>query len=230
MRLQQTVQPMEYKVAESFISINGEGIRSGELALFIRFTQCNLRCSYCDTMWANSKDSPYKLMSKEDILNLIRDSDVDNVTITGGEPLLQRGITDLLNYISQKCDKTIEIETNGSIDIKEVKDLKNPPLLTMDYKLPSSGMEEKMLLNNLHLLNRDDTVKFVVGSYKDLLKAKEIIEGFRLQGNTNIYISPVFNKIEPEDIVTFMKDNRLNRVKLQVQLHKIIWHPDAVGV
>lgn len=221
---------MEYRVVESFISINGEGVRSGELSLFIRFAICNLECTYCDTKWANGSDAPYKLMTKEDLLRLILESEVDNVTLTGGEPLLQYDFLALLSYITENCDKTIEIESNGSLDIKALKALSNPPLLTMDYKLPSSGMEDKMLLTNLQYLTDSDTIKFVAGSKDDLNKTKEIIDSFSLQGRTNIFISPVFGKIEPEDIVIFMKDNSLNRVKLQIQLHKIIWHPDAVGV
>lgn len=81
-----------YQVVESFVSINGEGRRAGQLALFIRFAGCNLRCSYCDTMWANEPGVAYTWMTKEEIYDLVRESGVENVTITGGEPLLQKDI------------------------------------------------------------------------------------------------------------------------------------------
>ena len=82
----------KYKVVETFVSINGEGTRAGQLAMFVRFKGCNLRCEYCDTMWANEKDAEYKVMSGEELLDSIKNSGVKNVTLTGGEPLLQNNI------------------------------------------------------------------------------------------------------------------------------------------
>ena len=80
---------MIYKVVETFISINGEGQHAGELALFIRFAGCNLNCNYCDTRWANQPDVVYQEMTETEIKALVTDSGVRNVTLTGGEPLLQ---------------------------------------------------------------------------------------------------------------------------------------------
>ena len=91
------------KVVEKFTSINGEGTRAGELAVFIRFKGCNLRCSYCDTMWANEPECPYKEETPEEILNYVLGTGIHNVTLTGGEPLLQKDIRDLIFFYKQDC-------------------------------------------------------------------------------------------------------------------------------
>ncbi|MDD6059033.1 MAG: putative 7-carboxy-7-deazaguanine synthase QueE [Ruminococcus sp.] len=218
-----------YPVAEKFVSINGEGTRAGELAVFIRFRKCNLRCSYCDTKWANSCDAPAEMMSAEEISAYIDDSGVTNVTLTGGEPLLRSGLYELIEIL-MKNGKSIEIETNGSLPIKKLAGKPCRPLFTMDYKLPSSGMESSMCLENFQYLSESDTVKFVSGSISDLEKAKEIIERFSLSERCHVYFSPVFGSINPEQIVDFMKKYRLNRTRLQLQLHKFIWTPDKKGV
>ena len=85
-----------FAVVEKFVSINGEGIRAGELAVFIRFRKCNLNCSYCDTKWANTESAEAEMMSAEDIARYIAETGVKNVTLTGGEPLLQENIYDLI--------------------------------------------------------------------------------------------------------------------------------------
>ena len=216
------------KVAEKFVSINGEGQRAGELAVFIRFTGCNLNCSYCDTKWANKSDCPYEEMTPEEIYSYILSTGVKNVTLTGGEPLLHNNIYKLIKLLTSDKDLSVEIETNGSVDISEYKKLKNPPTITLDYKSPSSGMESKMLMSNYKYIDSRDTVKFVCGSKEDLKKAKYITDNYINEGK--IYISPVFGKIEPEEIVNFMINNNMNNVRLQLQLHKFIWEPDRKGV
>ncbi|WP_160675092.1 putative 7-carboxy-7-deazaguanine synthase QueE [Clostridium sp. C8-1-8] len=221
---------MTYKVVEKFISINGEGKRSGELAIFIRFAGCNLNCSYCDTTWANEKNAPYELMSSEDIYNYIKSTKVKNITLTGGEPLLQEGIVELLELLASDDNLRVEIETNGSVLLENFTKLSNPPSFTMDYKLPSSNMERHMKLDNFKYLSAKDTVKFVSGSMEDLEKAKEIITSYKLTEKTTVYISPVFGQISLDSIVEFLKENIMNDVKLQIQLHKIIWDPTERGV
>jgi len=221
---------VKFKVVEKFISVNGEGPLSGQLVVFIRFAGCNLNCSYCDTTWANKKDVCYDLMTSVDIYNYIKSTDIKNVTLTGGEPLLQEGIIELLEVMSIDKSIHIEIETNGSIPLEKFSSIKNPPSFTMDYKLPSSNMENKMNLNNYKYLSYKDTVKFVAGSINDLQKTKFIIDKYDLADRTNVYISPVFGKIELEDIVEFMKCNKMNGINLQMQLHKIIWDPNKRGV
>ena len=163
-----------FKVVEIFESINGEGRKAGQLAIFVRLQKCNLNCSYCDTKWANGDDAPYTLMSEEEIYNKILKSGIKNITLTGGEPLLHENVEILLEKIGNNPNLSLEIETNGSIELKKFSKLKNPPSFTMDYKLPSSKMESKMCLENFKYLTSKDTIKFVVGTIEDLKKAKEI--------------------------------------------------------
>ncbi|CZQ98831.1 putative 7-carboxy-7-deazaguanine synthase QueE [Trichococcus collinsii] len=221
---------MVLQVVEKFVSINGEGRRCGQLATFIRFAGCNLNCGYCDTAWANDRKVAFDPMTAEEVYAYIKDTQVTNVTLTGGEPLLQQDMGELLELLSQDPDLYVEIETNGSVLLSKFSDLDNPPSFTMDYKLPSSGMERMMALENFDHLTEKDTVKFVSGSMTDLEKARELINKYNLTEKTNIFISPVFGDIELESIVDFMKDNQMNGVNMQVQLHKIIWDPNERGV
>ncbi len=218
-----------FKVAEKFVSINGEGPRAGELAVFLRFCGCNLDCGYCDTRWANSADVKYDLVSAEDLVAFVRSTGVKNVTLTGGEPLLQADIAQLIELLGESGAQ-VEIETNGSVPLKNIVSLAPRPSVTADYKLPSSGMEKFMLSENFSYLTLQDAVKFVVGDERDLARAEEIINGYGLIGRCRVYFSPVFGKINPEEITEFMKERKLNGVRLQLQLHKIIWKPDMRGV
>lgn len=221
---------VDLQVVEKFVSVNGEGRRCGQLATFIRFAGCNLNCGYCDTAWANARNVGFEPMSAEDIYAYIKDTKVSNVTLTGGEPLLQKGMHELLAFLSKDPALYVEIETNGSVLLDTFSDLENPPSFTVDYKLPSSGMEKMMALDNFSYVNHKDTVKFVAGSMEDLEKTKEIIGAYKLTEKTNVFISPVFGEIQLESIVDFMKDNNMNGVNMQVQIHKIIWDPNERGV
>ena len=218
-----------YKVVEKFVSINGEGTHSGQLAVFIRFAGCNLNCSFCDTTWANEKDVPYEEVSTEQILEYVSGKNINNITLTGGEPLMQNNIEELIGALTDK-QYYVEIETNGSVSLEKYKKITPPPSFTMDYKLPGSGMESKMDKDNLKLLTKNDTVKFVAGSKEDLERFSEVVKLYNLTDKCNVYLSPVFGKIKMEDMVDFMIDNNMNGVTLQAQLHKIIWDPDKRGV
>ena len=215
------------RVIEKFVSINGEGLKQGELATFIRFEGCNLRCSYCDTKYSFI-NPVYKDENIEDIIKYIEEKNINNITLTGGEPLLQDDIFELVKRLSI-LGYNVEIETNGSIDIKKYKELKNVSL-TLDYKLPISNMEKYMNLNNYNHIDKNDSVKFVCGDYNDLIRMKEIIDKYDLIKKTNCLVSPVFKKINLEDIVKFMMDNNLNGLKYCLQIHKFIWDPDKRGV
>lgn len=218
-----------FPIAEKFVSINGESIRAGEPAVFIRFRGCNLDCSYCDTKWANTAECPAEMLSAEELAEFVRGTGIKNVTLTGGEPLLQENIYELIEALcGMGC--LVEIETNGSISIAELNGKKFRPAFTLDYKLPSSGMEAAMLTENYALLREGDAVKFVSGSERDLEKAAEIIEKYSLTEKCRVYISPVFGCIEPERIVEFMIGRRMNGVRLQLQMHKYIWDPEKRGV
>ena len=217
------------KVVEKFVSINGESRRAGELAVFIRFKHCNLHCCYCDTNWANEKDCEFEELTVEEIESYIISTNVKNVTLTGGEPLLQPEMGSLLKALAEHPEIRVEIETNGSISIAPFcNDYR--PSFTMDYKLPESGSENDMCLENFCLLKNTDTVKFVCGSIGDLEKAKYIIEKYNLTNVCAVYISPVFGKIEPADMVSYMIENNLNDIKLQIQMHKVIWDTYLRGV
>ncbi len=217
------------KVVEKFISINGESRRAGELAVFIRFKGCNLNCCYCDTKWANEKDCKFEEITVEEIVSYIISTNVRNVTLTGGEPLLQPEMDSLLKALSQYPQIRVEIETNGSVSIEHFCN-EYRPSFTMDYKLPESGCENDMCLENFYILKDTDTVKFVCSSTSDLEKAKYIIEKYNLTEVCAVYISPVFGKIEPAHMVSYMIENNLNDIKLQIQMHKVIWDPNMKGV
>ena len=219
-----------FKVVEKFISINGEGRCAGELAVFIRFAGCNLNCSYCDTQWANEVDAPYEILSEEEIYAYIREQNVKNVTLTGGEPLIQENIGRLIKLLSKDKELRIEVETNGAVLLKDFISIGENVTFTLDYKLPGSKMNHKMVMENYDLLRTNDTVKFVVSDREDLDKAREIIDKYKLPERVTCYLSSSFGVIKPEDIVNYMMENHMNNVKLQLQMHKYIWDPNRKGV
>ena len=219
------------QVVEKFTSINGEGMRAGELAVFIRFRGCNLRCHYCDTLWAGESDVLFEDLAPEEILAYVQSTGIRNVTLTGGEPLLQdrAEMLSLLELLHDEGTLRTEIETNGAVDLDPFCG-KNRPVFTMDWKLPCSGCEQAMLSGNLALLSSDDTLKFVVASEEDLNRAVRLSKEHRLTERCHVLLSPVFGQIEPEKIVAFMIRHRMNDVRLQLQMHKVIWDPDRRGV
>ena len=222
-----------FNVIEKFISIDGEGPTSGELAVFIRFQGCNLRCSYCDTKysWDEESINNVEILSAEEIYDYIKSTKVKNVTLTGGEPLIQKNISSLLELLNNDKDLVVHIETNGSINIKEFKDKYKNIIFILDYKSPSSNMMKQMDKENFDLIDKKDMYKFVIGSKEDINKALEIIKLYKLQNKCLVYFSPVFDSsLTMEEIVDFMKENNLNNVRLQVQLHKIIWDKEVRGV
>lgn len=218
-----------FSVAEKFVSINGEGPKAGELAVFLRFFKCNLNCGFCDTRWAREEDASASRMTTGQLLEYVQSTGVKNVTLTGGEPLLQEGAAELITELG-KGGFQVEIETNGSVPLEKYAALGMRPSFTMDYKLPGSGMEEFMRLENFACLEQGDTVKFVVGDAADLSRAEEVIRAYDLTSRCHVYLSPVYGKIHPAEIVDFMRRRKLNRVRLQLQLHKFIWEPDRRGV
>ena len=222
-----------FHVVEHFISINGEGHLAGQLALFIRFAGCNLACEYCDTTWANEKDVPYESYTVESLLAMVQDAGVTNITLTGGEPLLQKKMKSLLAALRQRKQYRIEIETNGSVDIGAFmpEEEMDNVTFTLDYKTSVSGMEDKMFLENYQKIRTQDTVKFVVGSIADMEKGVTIIRKYGLvEKGCGIYFSPCFGEIAPADMVDFLVKNRLNGVNVQLQLHKFIWDVNQRGV
>lgn len=211
------------KVVEIFNSIEGEGKRAGLPCTFIRLYGCNLRCSYCDTRYACEGDN-YQVMSVEEILDAVNCIGCKAVTITGGEPLIHSGIKDLLKELSSQ-HYDINVETNGS---QEPVYYGPNITYTVDFKTFSSGMSDKMNDRAFRLIDHKDVVKFVVGDVNDLNQALEVME--RTECTAQVYVSPIFGKIEAKDIVEYIKAHKLWSWKVQLQLHKYIWNPEERGV
>lgn len=206
-------------VNEIFYSIDGEGIRTGAPAVFIRLTGCNLRCSYCDTRYAFHEG---KEMSDDEIINKVQEYGCKNVTVTGGEPLMQG--KELIKKLC-RMGYSVNVETNGSLDISDIQH--HNCIVTMDYKLPSSDMEKTMMLSNIPRLRAEDVLKFVCED-SDIDKVKEIIETYK--PSCYIYLSPVFEKCNPQTLVEVVKELKNPKIRMQIQLHKIIWNPNERGV
>ncbi len=217
------------KVVEIFQSIDGEAFNAGKITNFIRLSGCNLRCNYCDTIYGQ-KSSDGEEMSIDDILKRL-DRGIKNITLTGGEPLLYKeNAYSLLNALVEE-GYNISVETNGSVNLKDyIKDFKNVAFI-VDYKSPSSEMEDKMLIDNFNILRSIDCVKFVVGDRNDLETMERIYrETSLIRGKTPIFVSPIFGKIDLVDIVEFLKERKLNDIRMQIQMHKVIWSPETKGV
>ena len=219
-------------VIEQFISLDGEGPTSGELAYFVRFEQCNLRCSWCDTVYSWDGSTAVHHKTAQQIYDEIKASGIRNVTLTGGEPLIQKEIAELLQLLGADDSLLVHIETNGSVDIAPFKNTcqSRNILYILDYKLPESGMENQMCMANLNQVQNDDVYKFVIASEEDLNRAIEIVKAYDLQNRCQVFFSPVREMIEPLLIVDKMKEECLNGVRLQLQLHKILWPKEMRGV
>lgn len=215
------------RIIEKFISINGEGMKQGELAIFIRLAGCNLRCTYCDTTYSFINPT-YTEETIEEIVNYCIASGINNITLTGGEPLIHSDVEELIREL-YKNKFNIEVETNGSIDISKYKDL-DKISFTLDYKTGCSKMSKFMNFENYKYLKPIDSIKFVCGSCDDLNESLDIINKYDLVGKCNLIFSPVWGDIEFEEIVEFMKEHKLNQCRMQLQIHKIIWDKDTKGV
>lgn len=221
-----------FRVIERFISIDGEGPTSGELAVFIRFEGCNLRCTWCDTEYSWNGECSYEEQTAEEIYEYIKASGARNVTITGGEPLLQKDIYSLLDLLKADENLCIHIETNGAVAIRKYKEHYRDSNIhfIVDYKLPASGMLHTMKEDNLHQVSKNDVYKFVISSEEDLQMAYDITQQNKLSSKCLVYFSPVVESIEPKRIVEFMIEKQLKDIRLQIQVHKVIWPKDMRGV
>jgi 7-carboxy-7-deazaguanine synthase len=253
------------RINEIFKSIDGEGIRTGQPTIFIRFAGCNLRCDYCDTDYAlkaSQYDDRYTDIANVmcDVLQYCIPDNINNITITGGEPLLQKeSIISILDTLSSfnHFMFSVNIETNGSINPNEFIELynksefcKNPEnslFFTFDLKTSSAGEDAKNACcddSNLpkfwnhKIVNNSKScstiIKSVVGSIEDLEYVRTMYnksENIYHTGKYIWYVSPVFDKIEPCQIVEYvLKYPECNSWIVQVQLHKIIWDKNKRGV
>ena len=206
------------KIIESFRSIQGEGKYIGVPTYFIRSSGCNLRCAWCDTSYAfdGGKD-----MSLEEIVALT-ESDY-HVSITGGEPMIQPEFLELVDMLLDD-GKFITVETNGSIDVSSIAGKENV-MISMDVKCPSSKMTDKMILDNIRILEEKDQVKFVIADEKDLDFAIKTIDQYEPKAEVIFGAVGGLNlKYLAEEVVR----RKLN-VRVLPQLHKIIWG-DEKGV
>jgi 7-carboxy-7-deazaguanine synthase len=210
------------KVCEIFTSIQGESSYAGKPCTFIRMTGCNLRCTYCDTTYAYEEGTEF---SVEDILGQTEKGGIPLVEITGGEPLLQEGVYDLMGRLLQK-GFVVLIETNGSQNIGEI----DPRVRTiLDLKTPGSGMSGKMDFSNLSKIRRNDEVKFVLTGRTDYEWSKEIIHSYQLSDRCHILLSPAYGILPPEKLAQWIVADRLP-VRLNLPLHKYIFGIERRGV
>jgi 7-carboxy-7-deazaguanine synthase len=211
---------------EIFYSIQGESTFAGQPCVFVRLTGCDLRCTYCDTEYAFYEG---KRRSLDDIITEVAKHPCKLVEVTGGEPLLQKRVHPLM---ARLCDNgyTVLIETSGAHDIAPI----DPRVhRIMDLKTPSSGEVARNRMANLPHLGARDEVKFVIGSEEDYAWAKAQVlagsPGWADRVNA-ILFSPVFGKFTPFELATRVMADALPRVRMQLQMHKLIWEPNQRGV
>jgi 7-carboxy-7-deazaguanine synthase len=211
------------KVNEVFYSIQGESSFMGWPCAFIRFTGCDLRCTYCDTAYAFYEG---KHMAIPEIVRAIEDYPTRLVLLTGGEPMLQAGIHELHAALLER-DFTVCLETGGHISLRDVDPRVHK---IMDLKCPSSGMECRNNLENIEYLTRHDEVKFVVGDRADFDWAGEKIRRYDLPSRTaNVLFSPVYGLLPYHELARWLLDSGIP-ARMQLQLHRIIWPHIERGV
>lgn len=213
-------------ISEIFYSIQGEGTRSGLPCVFIRLQGCNLRCSWCDTPYALEIKQEEKLMTFAEIISEVEQYNCNFIEFTGGEPLQQQEVIELINHFANQ-GKTVAIETNG---YHSFENLNSRVIKIMDIKCPGSKMQKFNNFDNLLYLTKHDEIKFVVLDKNDFDYACEIISTYNLENLVGtILFSPVFGKCQPIDLANWILSARKN-YRMQLQMHKYIWHPDTRGV
>ncbi len=209
-------------ICELFYSIQGESTFAGLPCIFIRLSQCNLQCSYCDTSYANEVG---KEMSLKDILNAVGKFPCKLVEITGGEPLLQKEVVKLMTLLCER-KYTVLIETNGSLDLAVIPD--NVTII-MDLKCPSSGMSDKNIYSNLDHLKQGDNLKFVIADRNDFNWALSVVDKYKLTAQKfTVLMSPVLSLLKPSELAQWILECQ-KPIRLQLQLHKLIWNSEERG-
>ena len=216
------IKPHTLIINEIFHSIQGESSRMGCPCVFVRLTYCNIRCSYCDTEYAFYEG---REMTIAGVMEIVRAYQCKLVEITGGEPLFQTNVHELLK---QLCDEGFEvlIETGGSLDISHID---SRVKRIIDFKCPSSNMTKMNLWDNVSHLKARDEVKFVIGNRDDYEWSKQMIFDHQLGQRCSILMAVVFNGLEPVHLVEWILEDKLN-VRFQLQMHKYIWSPETKGV
>jgi len=219
-----------YRISEIFSSIEGEGRRAGLPATFVRFFGCNLNCKWCDSRYAwETVNSSVMNMSYGQIVGKILDCGNRLITFTGGEPLMHIPLKFINKFLADFPDRFhVNIETNGSIRIPE-KLLRNKNcMLTVDYKLQSSGVSPIDMVVDFRNLRKTDAVKFVIGSESDFEQMIEFLEGVTIEAC--IFVSPVFGAVKLDWLAEQIKKYREFGLRMQIQMHKVIWNPNERGV
>lgn len=210
------------RLTEIFYSIQGESSYAGMPCIFIRTTGCDLRCAWCDTPYAFHGGEKWAIPA---ILAHIRQWPCKLVELTGGEPLLQKHLPTLATHLLD-TGYTVLIETGGHRDISGL----DPRVIRiMDVKCPASGEAEKIYWPNLHHLRPQDQLKFVILDRADYEWACSVLERAAFQPPPHILFSPVFGTLPPVQLATWMLEDGI-AARLQLQLHKFIWPPEARGV
>lgn len=213
-------------ISEIFYSIQGEGTRAGLPCVFIRLQGCNFRCSWCDTPYALEIKQKEKIMTLGEIIQEVSKYNCDFVEFTGGEPLQQTEVVELINYFANQ-NKVVAIETNGYHSFQHID---SRVIKIMDIKCPGSNMHKFNNFDNLKYLNKSDEIKFVVLNRQDFDYALDIIEKYNLESLVDtILFSPVFGKSEPVELAKWILSSN-KKIRMQLQIHKYIWHPDTRGV
>ena len=210
-------------IHEIYASIQGESTFAGLPCTFVRTTGCNLRCSWCDTPQAFYGG---KRKTRREVLEEALGHGTPLVELTGGEPLLQPGVIPLL---AELCDagKTVLLETSGEADISKVDRRVHK---IMDIKAPGSGESHRNRWGNLEHIGRGDELKFVLASRTDYEFMRHVVRERALVDRTpNLLASTVFGSLSPRDLVGWVVSDKLP-VRVQLQMHKYIWPPDAQGV
>jgi 7-carboxy-7-deazaguanine synthase len=211
------------RINEIFFSIQGESTWAGCPCVFVRLTGCNLRCRWCDTEYAFYEG---RHLAVAEIVERVRGYGCDLVEVTGGEPLLQKGVHHLFRLLLDG-GFTVLVETSGERDLSLVE----PRVIKiMDLKCPSSGECARNRLTNLQHLSTRDEVKFVIADRSDFEWAGQIVNQYRLSQRVGaVLMSPVFGMLPPVDLASWILKERLP-VRMQLQMHKFIWPPDTRGV
>jgi len=209
------------KINEIYSTLIGEGSYAGLPCVIVRLSGCNLRCSYCDTKHAYDNGIE---MTVGQVMRAVNKFRIAPVLITGGEPLLQSQVIELMESLIEQ-DNIVLLETNGSLPVKDVQ---GEVLTIMDIKCPSSGESEKNLYENMDFLTERDNIKFVLADREDYDWALDVIDEEGLEGYCHILMSPVYGKLNPRDLAQWMIDDGLI-ARMSLQLHKIIWDPDERG-
>lgn len=206
-------------INEIFLSIQGESTHAGRPCLFLRTTGCPLRCRWCDTEYAFHEGERH---SVQQLVDLAAGHDVDLVEITGGEPLVQPAVPVLARELL-RIGKTVLVETSGALDISV---LPAGVIRIVDMKCPGSGEVDANDYDNLDRLTPEDEVKLVVADRQDYEWGRALVRQHRLCERVAVLMSPVWGQLAPQELAAWILEDRLE-VRLQLQLHKILW-PDVV--